>query len=104
MIAFESAVLTALEKTQNALTAFALEQDRLRLLRESAASAARAAGIASRRCESGHSPFLEVLDAQRTVLAAEDEEAASAGSVTSNLIRVYKALGGGWSRLEPVTQ
>ena len=104
MIAYESAVLSALEETQNALTAFALEQDRLRLLSESARSAESAAEIASNRYEAGHSPFLEVLDAQRTVLATQDEQAASEGSVTSNLIRVYKALGGGWSPLEPVAQ
>jgi outer membrane protein TolC len=95
-------VIGALEETQNALTAFALEQDRLRLLRESTESAARAAGIASNRYEAGYSPFLEVLDAQRTVLVAQDEEAASAGAVASNLVRLYKALGGGWSPLDPI--
>jgi outer membrane protein TolC len=94
-------VIGALEETQNALTAFALEQDRLRLLRESTESAARAAAIASNRYEAGYSPFLEVLDAQRTVLVAQDEEAASAGAVASNLVRLYKALGGGWSPLDP---
>jgi NodT family efflux transporter outer membrane factor (OMF) lipoprotein len=102
MIAYEAAVIGALEETQNALTAFALEQDRLRLLRESTESAARAAGIASNRYEAGYSPFLEVLDAQRTVLVAQDEEAASAGAVASNLVRLYKALGGGWSPLDPI--
>jgi NodT family efflux transporter outer membrane factor (OMF) lipoprotein len=101
MIAYEAAVIGALEETQNALSDFVLEQDRLRLLRESTASAARAAELASRRYEAGYSPFLEVLDAQRTVLAAQDDESASAGAVASNLVRLYKSLGGGWSPLEP---
>jgi NodT family efflux transporter outer membrane factor (OMF) lipoprotein len=101
MLAYEAAVIGALEETQNALTDFALEQERLALLRESTESAARAAELASRRYEAGYSPFLEVLDAQRTVLAVQDDEAASAGAVTSNLVRLYKALGGGWSSLDP---
>ena len=42
------------------------------------------------------SPFLEVRDAQRTQLAAESSVAASEGELLSNLIRLYKSLGGGW--------
>ena len=41
------------------------------------------------------SPFLEVRDAQRTQLAAESSVAASEGELLSNLIRLYKSLGGG---------
>jgi outer membrane protein TolC len=38
-----------------------------------------------------------VLDAQRSLLSFDDQLALSDGTVTSNLIRLYKALGGGWS-------
>jgi outer membrane protein TolC len=38
-----------------------------------------------------------VLDAERTLLSAQDQVAQSKGQVSSNLISLYKALGGGWT-------
>jgi outer membrane protein TolC len=40
--------------------------------------------------------FLTVLDAQRSLLAAEDELAQSDRAVSDDLVSLYKALGGGW--------
>ena len=101
LIAYESALLEALEDVENAITDFAEEQVRLRSLRESEEAAARAAALASTRYEAGASPFLDVLDAQRSLLSAADSRAASEGEVVSNVIRLYKALGGGWNSEEP---
>jgi len=42
-----------------------------------------------------------VLGAQRSLLSFQDELAQSDGAVTSNLIQLYKAPGGGWKYLEP---
>ena len=39
--------------------------------------------------------------AQRTLLSAADSRAASEGEVVSDVIRLYKALGGGWDPEEP---
>jgi NodT family efflux transporter outer membrane factor (OMF) lipoprotein len=101
LIAYESALLEALEDVENAVTGFAEEQVRLRSLRESEEAAARAAALASTRYEAGASSFLEVLDAQRTLVSAADSRAASEGEVVSNVIRLYKALAGGWDSEEP---
>ena len=46
---------------------------------------------------SGLVDFQTVLDADRTLIALEDSLAVSDGEVTANLVRLYKALGGGWS-------
>jgi multidrug efflux system outer membrane protein len=40
--------------------------------------------------------FLTVLDAERTLLAAQDQLADSATRTATALVVVYKALGGGW--------
>jgi multidrug efflux system outer membrane protein len=40
--------------------------------------------------------FLEVLDAERTQLEAEDRLAQSRTEAATSLVAVYKALGGGW--------
>jgi len=44
--------------------------------------------------------FSNVLDAQRSLLSFQDQLAQSNGAVTSNLITLYKALGGGWTALD----
>ena len=45
--------------------------------------------------------FLEVLDAERTQLAAEDRLTRSRTEAATSLIAVYKALGGGWEMAPP---
>ena len=101
MVQYEAGILGALEEVENAITAYTEEQLRYRSLNESAAAADRAANIAATRYEAGASSFLTVLDAQRSVLSAQDRRAASQGAIVSNLIRLYKSLGGGWTPEEP---
>jgi multidrug efflux system outer membrane protein len=48
------------------------------------------------RYENGASDFLQVLDAERTLLESEDRLARSRTEAATSLIAVYKALGGGW--------
>ncbi len=100
-IAWESAVLTAAEEVENALAAYANEQLSYRSLQQSAKAASRAAELARSRYDAGLSTFLDVLDADRSRLTAEDALAVSNALITSNLIRLYKALGGGWQSLLP---
>lgn len=100
-IAWEAAVLNATEEVENALSAYANEQLRHHSLEKSAQAASRAAELARSRYDAGLSTFLDVLDADRSRLAAEDALAVSNAQITSNLIRLYKALGGGWQSLLP---
>jgi len=94
---YEAAVLIALEEVENALTAFAQEQDRQDALAAATDSAQRAAQLARDQYASGLIDFQAVLDAERSVLTAQDQLAQSKGQVTTNLISLYKALGGGWT-------
>ena len=97
LIDYDRAILTALEDVQNAVTAFTQEQLRNHSLEVAAKSEANAAKLATARYDAGVTDFLSVLDAQRSRLGAEDELARSNGAILSNLIRIYKALGGGWT-------
>lgn len=94
---YEQTVLTALEEVENALTAWANEQRRQAALVEAAQSARVARELALLRYNSGLVDFQTVLTADRTLLSVEDQLASSRGELTANLIRLYKALGGGWS-------
>lgn len=96
LLAYEGAVLAALEEVENALTAYAQEQLRRERLLAAVAAARQAEELAAQQYQAGVVDFIVVLDAQRSLLAYEDQLAVSAGTVSANLIRLYKALGGGW--------
>ncbi len=93
---YEAAVLTALEETEGALISFGYSQTRRDTLKQAAAASSRAADLARRRFEGGLTNFLDVLNAERDALAAQDSLAQSQTQTATSLVAVYKALGGGW--------
>jgi len=99
LIEYEKTVLTALEEVENALTAYAEEQKKMESLHVARGAAQRSVEIALGKYEAGLTDFLVVLVAQRSLLSFEDQLAQSEGVVTSNLIKLYKALGGGWESM-----
>jgi len=101
LIRYEAAVLTALEDVENALFAYVKEQSRRQSLTEATEAARRAVELAQIQYSSGLIAFGNVLIAQRSLLSLQDQLAVSEGGVTSNLIALYKSLGGGWKALIP---
>ena len=102
LIQYEATVLTALEEVENALVAYAKEHIRSQSLLEASLAAQRAVEIVSCQYTSGRVDFQILLDTQRTSLSLQDQLAESKGTTTSNLIRLYKALGGGWTPVKPL--
>ena len=101
LIRYEAAVLTALEEVTNALIAFAKEQNRRQSLIIATGAAERAVELSQYQYSSGLITFGDVLIAQRSLLSLQDQLAVSEADVTSNLIALYKALGGGWTSFLP---
>jgi NodT family efflux transporter outer membrane factor (OMF) lipoprotein len=97
VIAYQSAVLAALEEVENGMVAYAEEQVRRQSLAQAVELARSAATLAQEQYRSGLADFQAVLEAQRSLLNAEDQLASSDGAVTAGLVRLYKALGGGWT-------
>lgn len=93
---YDSTVLAALNDVENALVAYANEQIRRQALREAVASGQSAFELARDQYMSGLVNFQTVLDTQQSLLSAQDQLAVSQAKVTSNLISLYKGLGGGW--------
>ncbi|MBI3003319.1 MAG: TolC family protein, partial [candidate division NC10 bacterium] len=93
---YEQRVLLALEETENALTDFSRQQERRDSLRASAQASEKAQNLARLRYQFGVTDFLTVLDAERTLLEAQDRLADSETLTATALVAVYKALGGGW--------
>ena len=94
---YEATVLGVYEEVENALTAWVNEQRRHAALVEAVSSARLAYELSVVQYNSGLVDFQTVLTADRQLISSEDALAVSDGEITSNLVRLYKALGGGWS-------
>jgi NodT family efflux transporter outer membrane factor (OMF) lipoprotein len=97
MARFESTVLHALEEVENDIEAYGEEQSRATALETAAAAAERAATYSRERYKSGLIDFQIVLDADRSLHSIQDQLAVSRGQVVSDLIALYRSLGGGWT-------
>jgi NodT family efflux transporter outer membrane factor (OMF) lipoprotein len=96
-MAYQSTVLTALQEVEDALVALRSDRQRLAHLQQAAEAAANASLLARQRFGSGLVDFQAVLETQRTRLSTEDSVAASIADVSADHVRLYKALGGGWT-------
>ena len=68
-------------------------------LRAAATAAANADLLARQRYTSGLIDFRAVLETQRTLLSTQDSVAATRASLSTDHVRLYKALGGGWTAI-----
>ena len=96
-LAYQQTVLTALQDVENALIALVKEQEHRESLIEAVTANRKAVELATKLYTEGETDFLNVLDAQRSLFVTEDALVRSTGTVSTNLVALYKALGGGWS-------
>lgn len=94
---YASTVLTALKDVEDALVAIQGDQERLARLQTAATAALNADLLARQRYQSGLIDFRTVLDTQRSLLSAQDSVASLQASLATDHVRLYKALGGGWT-------
>ncbi len=92
--AYQKAVLTALEDFEDACVDYGTEETRLGSVLEQAQASRRAEQLAEIQYREGSINFLVLLDAQRTMLQAEDELAQAETAANTGAVAVYKALGG----------
>ena len=96
IIAYQQTVLTALQEVENALIASAKEQAHREALAAAVAANRKAVALAETLYTEGQTDFLNVLQAQRALYTTEDALVQSTRTVSTNLVALYKALGGGW--------
>jgi NodT family efflux transporter outer membrane factor (OMF) lipoprotein len=100
-LAYEQAVLEALRETETALTRYLKEEVRRQILGRAVEDQRESVRLSQLRYQEGVISFLDVLDAQRALYAAEIELARSEAEASTNLIAFYKALGGGANATSP---
>ncbi len=96
LAAYEAAVLAALQDVENALVAYSHDQARRDTLVTLDAENNEAVRIAQAEYAQGLVTLLDVLEVQRNRYAGQDALAQADQAVSSDLVAMYKALGGGW--------
>lgn len=104
LVTYEQTVLIAFQEVENALTAYTDEQIRRESLLEAVEASQQSTSLSYELYDRGWKDFLNVLESQRALYSSQDELAQSETAVVTNLISLYKALGGGWSPEAPSVQ
>jgi multidrug efflux system outer membrane protein len=93
---YEATILQAFRETEDALVAYRKTGEQRRAQSDRVEAERKVLELAELRYRGGVAAYLEVLDAQRSLLGAELDQAETVGSNLIWLVRLYKALGGGW--------
>jgi len=93
---YEQTALNAFEDVENSLVAYAKEQVRRRSLEDAVTSSKESLRLANQLYANGLSNFINVLDAERSLYQAQDALVQSDRTVSTDVIALYKSLGGGW--------
>ena len=93
---YRETVLQAQGEVENAIVAFLKSQQQLEAFRSAADAAQRAADVSTEQYTEGLVDFNTVISTLRSLASQQDQLAETQGTVATNLVAVYKSLGGGW--------
>jgi outer membrane protein, multidrug efflux system len=96
-ITYQKTVLTAFQDVESALFAYHKEWEHRQALDDAVASSRKAVAVSMQLYSAGQTDFLNVLQSQAALYAAQDAFVQSNSTACQNLIALYKALGGGWA-------
>jgi NodT family efflux transporter outer membrane factor (OMF) lipoprotein len=96
IVNYENTVLQAAQEVEDAIVAFLRTQEEAKFLAGSVAASKRAVDLSMLQYREGLADYQRVLDSQRSLTIAQDNHTVIRGSVVTNLVALYKALGGGW--------
>src|SRR6185436_5929706 len=96
-ITYRSSILMALQEVADTLVTLRKVRERMAQRQAQAAAARESLRLSDMRYVGGVADYLEVLDAQRVLFLSETDLARSRQDELLASVRLYKALGGGWS-------
>jgi len=96
LLNYEITVLDALNEVENAMVAYIEKRIQFEALQRSIKASRRALKLSTRLYKDGLKDFQNVMDAQRQLFNVENQAVKVKGTSVVNLVKLYKALGGGW--------
>lgn len=96
LIDYQNSVLKAQQEVENGIATFLLSRSQAKYLKNSEAAASGALRIAMLEYQQGTRDFTTVLTAEQNLYLAQFNLAAATGNISTGLVAIYRALGGGW--------
>ncbi len=96
LYSYQGAIQTAFREVEDSLSGQKRTREQLQFQASAVASLREYARIARLRYENGYTSYIEVLDSERSLFAAELDYAQVQGVLFATLVNLYKAMGGGW--------
>jgi len=96
LLAYRSTVLNAFKEVEDALVSYTEQQNKRRSLQQAVASSQLAVTLSKELYGKGLTGFLDVLAGERALFQSQRELVESDAAISSQLVALYKALGGGW--------
>jgi len=100
LVAYRDTVLRAAQEVEDALAGFLNTQQSMAFEQNAVTAAKRSVELSLIQYREGAVDFQRVLDTQRALLQEQDSLAQTTSAVATNLVALYKALGGGWELRE----
>jgi NodT family efflux transporter outer membrane factor (OMF) lipoprotein len=96
LINYQEVVLEAAQEVEDAMVGFLLSQSQAKYLKEGSEAAKRSSALSMIQYKEGIIEYQRVLDSNLALTQQQDQYAQTRGEIITNLIAMYKALGGGW--------
>jgi NodT family efflux transporter outer membrane factor (OMF) lipoprotein len=96
VVNYQNTVLKAAKEVEDAMVAFLKTQKESALLGESVKASKRSVDLSMLQYTEGLISYQRVLDTQRFLTLTQEGHTIIRGSIVTNLVALYKALGGGW--------
>ena len=100
LAAYEQTVLNAVGEVRDALSDNVQEYERNARLKSGVDAAQTALDLANEKYSNGLVDFTNVINAQSALASLSEQYVLSGGQISTNAVRLFKALGGGWKPLD----
>ena len=97
IVNYQNTVLEASREVEDAMVSFLRSQEKVVFLQESETAAQRSVDIALIQYRDGVTDYQRVVDTESKLVDAQDKLTETRGTIASNLVAIYRALGGGWT-------
>ena len=101
--AYKETALTALRETEDAIARYDADQRRWTSVSGAFKAATSASGIARQQYEAGLVDYTSVYQAQASLLAVQDQLTQADAALATDVVAIYKAIGGGWGEADQRT-